>query len=270
MKRFFLFALAFLLLFNSCEKDNNLIYEDYQSSILIRQIKASEDDMQIITYYNTSSVFEHLQRFSYRKFLYNGQNELMKIEIAMTLNALSCAIIPGTAFEDGDDPRKAKIGQYIEFEYSNEGILKSKNSYFMNDDTPQLMQYEEFEYSQNEVVKINVLNPRDQLTHYYTYLYDQIGNVLEEEHYYMQNGDVAKLQTRILYEYDDKSNPHKVFEHEGTPGINTNTNNITRQTSINYYGEEEQSYTIENVYEYNDLGYPVKKNHLEYIYGEEG
>ena len=118
--------------------------------------------MQVITYYNTGHIFEHLHRFSYRKFLYNQQNQLIKIEIAMSFNPLSCAIIPGTNFEDGGDPRNAKIGQYREFEYSKEGILRRKKSFFINDDTPQLMRYEEFEYNNNEVVKINAFNPPKQ------------------------------------------------------------------------------------------------------------
>lgn len=269
MERLILFTLILIPLFTSCEKEKELLYEDYQSSTLIRQISASEEDMQVMTYYSTGYIFEHLQRFSYRKFLYNQQNQLMKIEIALTFNPLSCAIIPGTPFEDGGDPRKAKIGQYTEFEYSGEGIIKSKNSYFINDDTPQLMNYEEYEFNDDRVAKINVFNPQDQLTHYYTFLYDNNGNVQEEGYYYLQDGSDAILQTRILYEYDDMLNPLKVFAVEGTPGINTNQNNITRQTTINYYNDEEQSYTVENVYEYNDLSYPVKVNNLEYIYGQD-
>src|SRR4030042_356688 len=197
MKRSFLFTIILILFFNSCEKE--IVYEDYQSNILLRQVRGTEGDMEVITYYNTGYIFEHVQRFSYRKFLYNKQNQLIKIEIALSFNPLSCAIIPGTTFEDGDDPRKAKIGQYMEYEYSDNGNLKIKNFY---------------------------------------------------------------------YENDDKNNPFKIFAVEGTPGSNTNKNNITKQTTINYYAEEEQSYTVEYSYEYNDLGYPVKANSLEYIYGE--
>ncbi|HEC45040.1 MAG TPA: hypothetical protein ENI20_19710 [Bacteroides sp.] len=268
MGRLFLSALILILLFNSCEKGNELIYEDYQSNTLLRQVKASEDVIQDITYYNTGYIFEHLQGYSYRMFLYNNQNQLIKIEIAMSLNPFSCLFIPGATFEEGGDPRNANVGQYREFEYSNEGILRSKKSYFINDDTPQLMIYEEFEYNNNEVVKINVFNPQNQLTHYYTFIYDNNGNVLEEDYYYIEGAE-AILQTRISYEYDDKNNPLKVFTVEGIPGINTNNNNITNQTTINYYNEEEYSYTAENLYEYNDLGYPVKVNNLEYIYGKE-
>jgi hypothetical protein len=268
MGRLFLSTLILILLFNSCEKETELIHEDYQSSTLLRQVKASEYVMQDITYYNTGNIFEHLQGYSYRKFIYNQQNQLIKIEIAMSLDPFSCLFIPGATFEAGGDPRNAEIGQYREFEYSNEGILTRKNSFFINDNTPQLMRYEEFEYNNNEVVKINVFNPQNQLTHYYTYLYDNNGNVLEEDYYYM-DGTEAKLDTRILYEYDDMNNPLKVFTVEGNPGINSNNNNITNQTTINYYNDEEQSHTAENLYEYNYLGHPVKVNNLEYIYGKE-
>jgi len=268
MNRIFLFALVLILFFNACDKEGDLVYEDFQGNTLIRQIGETEDEMQVITYYNTGYIFEHLQRFSYRKFIYNQKNQLIKIEIALSFNPLSCAIVPGASFTDGDDPRKAKIGRYLEFEYSNEGKLKRRNFYFINDDNPQLTNYEEYEYNNDYIVKINVFNPQDQLTHYSTYSYDSNGNVSEVEFHYMQDGD-AKLQTRVLYEYDDKNNPFKVFAVEGTPGVNTNKNNITKQTTMYYYGEEEQSDTVEYTYEYNDLGYPVKANNVEYTYGEE-
>jgi hypothetical protein len=253
--------------FYSCEKE--LVYEDYQSSTLLRQVRGTEGDMEVMTYYNTGNIFEHVQRFSYRKFLYNKKGQLIKIEIALSLNPLSCAIIPGTDFEAGDDPRKAKIGQYITYDYTDNGNIKIKKSYYINDEHEQLMNYSKYEYINDKVIKINIFNPKDQLTHYYTYLYDGSGNVSEEEYFYMQEGTDARLQTRILYEYDDKNNPYKVFSVEGTPGTYTNLNNIIKQTTIYYYTEGEQTDIIENTYEYNDSGYPVKVNDLEYIYGAE-
>ena len=266
MKGSLLLVVTLMLFFNSCEKES--VYEDYQSSTLLRQVRGSEEDMQVLTYYNTGYIFEHLDRFSYRKFLYNPQNQLIKIEIAMSFNPLSCAIIPGTDFEDGGDPRKAKMNQYIDYEYSDNGNLKTKNSYFIIDGNNQLMNHSEYEYENEQVVKIKVFNPQDQLSQYYTYLYDSTGNVSKEEYYYTQEGAEAILQTRILYEYDDMNNPFKIFAVEGTPGISTNSNNITKQTIIDYYTEGDQSHTVENSYEYNDLGYPVKANSYEYIYGE--
>lgn len=269
MKKFFLVLAILIPLSFSCEKEKEFVYEDFQSSTLLRQIKGIEGDMEVMTYYYTGNIFEHVQRFSYRRFLYNKKDQLIKIEIALSLNPLSCAIIPGTDFEAGDDPRKAKIGQYITYEYTDNGNIKIKKSYYINDEHEQLMNYSKYEYENDKVVKINIFNPKDQLTLYYTYLYDISGNVLVEEYYYMQDETEARLQTRKLYEYDDRNNPFKVLAIEGTPGIYTNSNNIIRQITTDYYTEGEQTDTIENAYEYNDSGYPVKANDLEYIYGEE-
>ncbi len=269
MKRLLIPAMLVLFL-GSCEKEKETVYEDYQSNTLLRQIKTAESDMEVFTYYNTGGIFEHVQLFSYRKFLYDEQNRLTKIEIAQSLNPLSCAIIPGTDFEAGDDPRKAKVGQITEFDYTEAGTFDTKRYYYMDNDNKVLMNYEEYEYENNKVVKISLYNPQDQLTYYRTYLYNNNGNVSEEKFYYMEDGGTASLQSKTLYLYDDKNNPFKVFAVEGTPGRNTNENNITRQITISYYSGEESSYTVDYTYEYNELGYPVKVNGLEYIYGEEG
>jgi len=185
----------------------------------------------------------------------------------LSFNPLSCAIIPGTTFEDGGDPRKAKIGQYSDYEYSDNGNLKTKYSYYINDENNLLLNYANYEYINGRVVKIKLFNPQDRLSHFYTYLYDGTGNVSEEDYYYISEEEEATLQTRTLYEYDDMNNPFIIFAVEGTPGRNTNKNNITRQTTINYYTEGDQSYTVEYSFEYNDLEYPVKADSFEYIYG---
>ena len=201
----------------------------------------------------------------------NGTNEwrVSKYRILGKVEAVGYKLILFPAvFEEGSDPRKAKISQYIDYEYSDNGNLKSEKSYYIYDGNNQLVNYSEYEYENEKVVKIKLFNPQDQLSQYYTYLYDSNGNVSKEEYYYIQDGAEAILQTRILYEYDDKNNPFIIFAVEGTPGINTNRNNITKQTTINYYTEGDQSYTVENSYEYNYLGYPVKANNFEYIYGE--
>jgi hypothetical protein len=225
-------------------------------------------EMQVFTYYNGGNIFEYLTRFTYRKYIYNNQNQVERIEIAQSLNPLSCAIIPGTSFEDGDDPRQAPIGQVTEFEYSGTGKLNKKRFYFIQDDSEHLMNYEVPIYDGEKIVRIDVFNPKNQLTHYYTYQYDSRGNVVQEDYYVMQEVDEGVLQSRILSEFDEMHNPFRVFAVECTPGDATNLNNIVRQTTLYYYNEDVESYTQENEYEYNDMGYPVLANNMEYIYGE--
>jgi hypothetical protein len=92
--------------------------------------------------------------------------------------------------------------------------------------------------------------------------------VKEEDYYAMQEGDVAVLMSRTLSEFDNMHNPFIVFTAEGIPGINTNENNIVRQTILYYYSGTEESNINVYDYDYNELGYPIRSNTLEYVYGE--
>jgi hypothetical protein len=267
MKRYGLLYLSIFLLFSACEKER--VSEDFQSETLIRQIGTSEEDMQVFTYHNNRSIFEYLTRFSYRKYLYNDLNQLERINIAQSLNPLSCAIIPGTGFDEGDDPRKAKISQFVKFEYSGSGKLSKTHWYFVNEDVEEYMYSMHFEYDGERVVRVDTYTPQDQLIHYYTYQYDSLGNVDEELYFAMLEGSGAVLQSRTVTEFDTLVNPFRVFAAEGIPGTNTNANNITRTTYFYYYSEIEESYTREFEYEYNSLGYPIMANDVQYMYGEE-
>jgi hypothetical protein len=266
MKRYYLFTLLIIPLLFACEKE--VVFDNFQSETLLRQVGVTENDMQVFTYHSPGFIFEYLTRYTYRKYLYDDQNKLERVEIAQSLNPLSCAIIPGTDFEDGDDPRQAEIGQFIEFEYSGTGSLSKKKSYYINDNVDQLVSYEVFQYEGDKIVRIDTYTPQGQLTQYHTYQYDSMGNMQQEEYYLIQEADLAVLQSRTLSEFDTMHNPFMVFAVEGTPGINTNKNNTTRKTFIYYFSGTEESYTQETEYEYNDLGYPISANAIEYIYGE--
>ena len=79
-----------------------------------------------------------------------------------------------------------------------------------------------------------------------------------------------ELTTTTEYEYDNMHNPYQSFKRLITPGIYTNQNNIVKETytlhfEIDQFTEKVQ--ITENLYEYNDMGYPVMVNGLkEYVY----
>ena len=223
--------------------------------------------MEIFTYYNTGNIFEHLDRYAYEKYIY--KNKLDRIEIARSIDPLSCAIIPGNDFPSGDDPRKAKVVQILRFVYSDNGDLEQKRNYFIIDGAEQLVGYQKYLYEGNTVVRQEVYTPQDQLTNYFDYTYDSIGNVLKEAFYAIQEDGSAVLQHRIITEFDTMHNPFRVFAVEGTPGINTNVNNIVRRTDLIYTDTEVRTFEDENRYEYNALGYPIRVNGQEYTYGQE-
>ncbi len=267
MKKSYLLTIIFIWLFYSCEKDN-LNLEDFQGETLIRHIGNSEEDMRIITYYNTGLVQEDLNRFIYNKFIYNEKEQLERLEIARSVNPLSCAIIPGTGFESGEDPRKAKPSEIHEFQYNENGKLLRQDHYFMGNEQKQLMVYITYEYDQENIVKLVYYIPTGEMSHYTTFEYDENSNVIEVKSYGKTQNTEFELQNKSICEYDNKLNPFKVFQATGYPGVFTNTNNITREIHFNYYGDEVYSDTIVNTYEYNDIGYPVEVNDIKYRYGE--
>ena len=79
-----------------------------------------------------------------------------------------------------------------------------------------------------------------------------------------------ELSTTTEYKYDIMHNPYQAFRRLITPGIYTNQNNIVKETYTIHFEVDasiEKVQITENSYEYNDMGYPIKKNEVtEYLY----
>jgi len=175
---------------------------------------------------------------------------------------------PGSVNETFTDPRKAKIMEYSEFEYDNTGRLTRKLHYFINNGNDQLVSYQTYEYDSIQIVRLNICNPQGQINQYHDYQYDGNGNVTTDDYYLTESGSGAKLQSHSVFEFDDKKNPYIIFAEEGKPGLFTNRNNIVKETSVFYNAGGESQNSVQNTFEYNTLGYPVKANDLVYSYDE--
>jgi hypothetical protein len=171
-------------------------------------------------------------------------------------------MIPGQSLES--DPRKAKISQYSEFAYDDASRLIKKSNYFINAGHWELTSYQTYDYLNNQVVKYNTFNPQGVLTTYHEYKYDDRGNITRDDLY--TKSPVMKLWETIIYDFDNKNNPYQIFAAEGIPGKYTNKNNIITETSV--YASTFSQETRINVYEYNNLDYPVKINKLDCLYGK--
>jgi len=105
---------------------------------------------------------------------------------------------------------------------------------------------------------------------YINYYYDDKGNVIKTDKYLVPADGSAELTTTTEYEFDDMKNPFQAFSKLLTPGVNTNANNITKETYTIHFEVDafiEKVQVTENSYQYNRRGYPVRVNgETEYIY----
>ncbi len=262
MKKYTLIIVVFLC-FTACKKEDkteNLYYSD----TLLSQVNSGNLAVHGLTYNSDYLIRESTEPFTYKKFSYNTQNALSKVELAFSFNAFSCVMIPGQSLES--DPRKARISQYSEFEYDADLRLKKKSTYFIDNGNSKLNYYYTYDYANDKVAKLSMFNPQGLLIQYNSYAYDDNGNIVRDDLY--SNNSGIRLVKSLIYEYDNKNNPYQVFACEGMPGIYTNKNNITKETYVYYNGTAESSSITMHSYEYNSLDFPVKIDQLECVYGK--
>lgn len=262
MKNYTLIIVVFLC-FIACKKEDKT-ENPYYSNTLLSQVNSGNLAVHGLTYNSDYLIHESTEPFTYKKFSYNTQNILSKVEQAFSFNAFSCVMIPGQSLES--DPRKAGISQYSEFDYNTDLRLIKKSTYFINNGNSELNYYHTYDYLNDKIIKLNMFNPQGLLIQYDSYVYDDNGNIIRDDQY--SNNSGIKLIYSGIYEFDNKNNPYQVFACEGEPGIYTNKNNITKETSVYYNGTAESGYTTIHTYEYNSLNYPVRIDELEYVYGK--
>jgi hypothetical protein len=265
MRKFILLFSVVFLCFTSCKKEDNNA-NLYYSDTLLSQINSGDLAVHGFTYNSKYLIRESTEPFIYKKFSYDSQNILKKVEVAFSFNPFSCVMIPGQSLES--DPRKASISQYSEFEYAEGSKLKKKSNFFLNSGNPQLTSFQTYDYLNDKIIKLSTFNAQGVLIQYNDYQYDDSGNIIRDDLY--MNTSVIRLVSSMVYEFDSKNNPYRVLACEGDPGKFTNRNNIIKEISVSYTydGIPQSPETRQNVYEYNNLDYPVKINALDCLYGK--
>jgi hypothetical protein len=263
MKRIILLLSVVFLCFTSCKKENN--NEDlYYSDTLLSQVISGDQAIHGLTYNSSYLIYESMEPFVYNKYTYDSKKTLRKVETAFSFDPLSCVYIPGASFES--DPKNAKVSAYSEFEYDNSLKLIKKSNYSINNGTAQLSYYQTYDYYNGNITRVNIFNAQGQMTQYNDYSYDDYGNMTKDVMYLV--GASVKLYRTMIYEFDNKNNPYKVFSSEGIPGKYTNRNNIIKVIDVSYSGTLENRNTTMHTYAYNDLDYPVRIDQLDCKYGK--
>jgi len=274
--------LGIIITLLNCSKDgyfpnsnSNCLKSKYipNSNGLLQKIKNGEYIIAEISYNQDSLVNELNSTSFYRRFHYDQSLNLVKEEVAISPSSISSSIIPGSTHEFVD-PDKTGISMYSLYEYDGYCRLSGQFNYIPKDGDDEFRSKRTFEYNHNNLIsKVLLYNSDNEVTQFITYLYDSNGNVIEEDYYtylFITSGTDPRHISKVNFEYDSFHNPYKIFEQGGSPGINTNTNNIIKTKTINYEPAPGIPTVSESTtsYEYNfKTGFPIRViNGEEFIY----
>lgn len=251
---------ALIMILCSCTRDDYIPAEN----ALLKKVKQDGYIVEEISYNKSGFVSEVNGVHFWKKFYYNELKQLIKEEVSMNPNSLSSSrpVNPEDGFVD---PEKAGISMYSEYEYNIEGLLIKQINYAPKDGPDEIRSIVTYEYNdQNLASRMLMHNNKAVVTQFRTYQYDSKGNVMEEDYYtylFIPEGAGPRHINRTMFEYDTYSNPYRIFEQSGSPGIFRNPNNITKTTTI-HFGTEPgipPVYTSTRSYEYDETtGYPVR------------
>ncbi len=120
--------LVTIFFLSSCTKDGFLPSQND----FLKKVKQGDYIIEEISYNQNNLVSEVNSTLFYRKFHYNADLKLIKEEVAISPDAVSSSIIPGSTHEFVD-PEKTGISMYHLYEYDNNGKLMSQLNYIPKD-----------------------------------------------------------------------------------------------------------------------------------------
>jgi hypothetical protein len=267
-------SLLLVTAFYSCKKDDPVT--DVTGNVPVKTILPvlsqvmSDNQATFIYVYNSSKLIsEEKSKFYFTINQYNTKNQLISTDYYSNSNILSADLQVVQAAMDQQEwvtPDSPNKGGTITYDYNANGQL-TKSTY-----TPVVgsSQYSEFTYDSYNKIYKQTLFWGDAQTGYIEYSYDGKGNLVKEDLYNLTATGTAELITTTAYEFDNQLNPYKLVSRLMTPGINTNLNNIIKET-FTIHGQSatgsDNVQVTQSTYIYNANGYPVSKNgNVTYIY----
>ena len=248
-----------MLLMSSCSSDlDDIIYStdnDY-----IKSVSSNGTIVHRYYYDQTGKIIEENCLYYFKKYLYDENDRLVKVESAFDRNIYSSLFIePRTEFMTSEN---SAVDNYDLFHYDGVGRL-SKTEHFFNEAGSgfEYRSMRTLEYEGKNIAKENSHDPTGQITQYHVYSYDENGNVTCDMHYSNLFGSTDELINESYFKYDNRKNPYRILNMTGSPGLHTNVNNIIETNTIrskDIPGIDKQS-SSKTTYEYNKKGYPVKE-----------
>jgi hypothetical protein len=256
------------LFFISCEKDKQSIIENTEIPLISKVLFGDEIYMEY-SYNDANLLIEEKSKFHYSRHFYNYNNQLIKSDFYWDMRIASSnsrVLEEAMNRKEWVNPENTPKSISHKYKYDGNGQLLRKSFIRPTENNSDFI---EFQYENDRIVRSTGYN-NNSITGYTEYQYDEYGNVIRQKKYTVSSSGIDELSTTTEYEYDNMHNPFQSFRRLITPGIYTNSNNVTKETctlnfDVNPPGEKVQ--IMEYTYEYNADGYPVKVNsETEYVY----
>jgi len=267
MRKTILFFACCLILF-SCEKNKQSAVENTDIP-LIRKILIEGTPFKEFEYNDANLLTAEKTKFHYTRHHYNDENMLSTSEFYMDpamWSSSSLVIEEAMNRKEWANPENTQKSLTQDFDYDNNGFLKRKTYIRPSVDNSEYLEYT----WENNKIKRQTMYFKDVLSGYIDYFYDKKGNLIKEVKYRIPESGNTELSTTTEYEFDNMHNPFIAFKRLIAPGINTNPNNITKETYTIHFEVDrwtQQVSVTNNSYEYDHRGYPVKVNgEAEYVY----
>lgn len=264
-----LISLVFISGFVSCGKGDFRPVEN-AGIPLISKVLVDSEPFREYTYSEVNLVVEDKTKFSYTGHFYNSKNQLVQSDSYWDKSIFSSSsYVLENAMKRTEwvSPANTEKASYRTYQYNDYDQL-SKITY--NPVTMGAESYSTFEYDIDKRINKQLQFYENRLSSYFDYTYDNIGNLVKTWRYNIDDQGNAVLSTTTEYEFDDKHNPYRAFKRLCLPGINTNPNNIIKETYRIHFEVPSNIETTQiktTTFEYNDQGYPVKVNgSMEYVY----
>lgn len=253
----------------SCKKEdlsNNVKFE----ALLLSSIMIDDQPSNEYLYNEAKQVVGEKSRFDFTKHSYNDKGQLVTNEYYGKDDMLNVDLNgSGSALNSNDlvTQISGKIDGTVTFEYNeNDQLIKT----LFSNPVPGGVEYSEFSYNANNKISRQTMYWENTARGYVDYSFDAKGNLVKEMLYELPANGVAELITTTQYYFDNEKNPYQSLSKLRIPGINTNRNNIIKETYTIHLSAEQGSDNVqitEFSYEYNALGYPVTQNdNVFYVY----
>ncbi|MGD0757056.1 MAG: hypothetical protein ABR927_18575 [Bacteroidales bacterium] len=269
--KIFTFCLLFVVIFFSCKKEEiGNIGNKNSTGTLLSKIMVNNQSTYEYLYNDSNLVSEEKSKFYLTIYNYNEKGQLVTSEYYSNDNVLSSnpkvfqAAINSTVWVTSANGAN---GGSMTYEYNDNGqLINATYSRPQSTNT----EYSEFSYDANSRIGRQTMYWNGTATGYIDYTYDGKGNLIQEMLYNLPSAGVTELITTTQYDFDSELNPYKLSSRCQIPGINTNLNNIIKETYTIHMSASQGSDNVqitETSYEYNSMGYPVSKNgNVSFVY----